>query len=212
MPKKQPRTAQLARRIQAVTSLPYTPCLKIYEPSHDSWVRLARELRTAGLIEAIFYRTDHKRVQRTYGPYARPCCPRCLRRRRDVVLGRHPHPGPIPFHLRHRRRPHRPRDTDRRSLQEGGLSEGQRSSSWAADRPRSFCCKRNSVGCSVLRPARDNHPFLAGDQSSSPRPDPAELRFGRRPGVGAVPSCPPGGGGRDGRVSAAGRRGSGRRG
>ncbi|MFE7650779.1 hypothetical protein [Streptomyces phaeoluteigriseus] len=92
MPKKQPRTAQLARQIQAVTSLPYTRCLKICEPSHDTWVRLARELRTVGLIEAadqllavgavdaeastwysaggeiegIFYYTDHQRVQRTY--------------------------------------------------------------------------------------------------------------------------------------------------
>ncbi|MFK0154271.1 hypothetical protein ACIQVK_19625 [Streptomyces sp. NPDC090493] len=92
MPKKQPRAAQLARQIQAVTGLPYTRCLKICEPPEDSWVRLARELRTAGLVEAadqllavdavaaeastwysaggeiegIFYYTDHQRVQRTH--------------------------------------------------------------------------------------------------------------------------------------------------
>ncbi|WP_165425601.1 hypothetical protein [Streptomyces sp. BK022] len=92
MPKKQPRTAQLARRIQGATGLPYTQCLKICEPSESSWGRLARALRAAGLIEAadqllavdavtteasawfsaggeveqLFYSSDHERVQRTY--------------------------------------------------------------------------------------------------------------------------------------------------
>ncbi|MER5347122.1 hypothetical protein ABT030_43955 [Streptomyces mirabilis] len=92
MPKKQSRAAQLARQIQAVTGLPYTRCLKLCEPSEASWVRLARELRAAGLIEAVdhllavdavtteastwfsaggtierlFYDTDNKRVQQTY--------------------------------------------------------------------------------------------------------------------------------------------------
>ncbi|WP_331751508.1 hypothetical protein OID55_42165 (plasmid) [Streptomyces sp. NBC_00715] len=92
MPKKQSRAAQLARQIQAVTGLPYARCLKLCEPSQGSWVRLARELRAAGLIEAadhllavdavttearawieaggeierLFYYTDNKRVQRTY--------------------------------------------------------------------------------------------------------------------------------------------------
>lgn len=92
MPKQQPRAAQLARQIQAVTGLPYTRCLKLCEPSEDSWVGLARELRAAALIEAadhllavdavtaeastwfsaggeiegLFYYTDNKRVQRTY--------------------------------------------------------------------------------------------------------------------------------------------------
>ncbi|MEU9167696.1 hypothetical protein AB0D34_07855 [Streptomyces sp. NPDC048420] len=88
----QSRAAQLARQVQAVTGLPYTRCLKICEPTEDSWVRLARELRTAGLlrganqllavgavaaeagtwysaggeVEGIFYYTDHERVRRTY--------------------------------------------------------------------------------------------------------------------------------------------------
>lgn len=92
MPKKQSRAAQLARQIQAVTGLPYTRCLKLCQPSEGSWVRLARELRAAGLIEAaarllavdavateastwffaggeiegIYYYTDNKRVRRTY--------------------------------------------------------------------------------------------------------------------------------------------------
>ncbi|GGT02746.1 hypothetical protein [Streptomyces cinerochromogenes] len=92
MPKKQTRAAQLARQIQAVTGLPYTRCLKMFEPSEGSWARLARELRATGLIEAadhllavdavtteastwlsaggeierLFYYTDNKRVQRTY--------------------------------------------------------------------------------------------------------------------------------------------------
>ncbi|MEU3862486.1 hypothetical protein AB0F03_35005 [Streptomyces sp. NPDC028722] len=92
MPKKQPRAAQFARQIQAVTGLPYTRCLKMCEPSEGSWVRLARELRAAGLteaadhllavdavtteastwfsaggeIEGLYYYTDNKRVQRTY--------------------------------------------------------------------------------------------------------------------------------------------------
>lgn len=92
MPKKQTRAAQLARQLQAVTGLPYTRCLKMCEPSEGSWVRLARELRAAGLtevadhlqavdavtteastwfsaggeIEGLFYSTDNKRVQRTY--------------------------------------------------------------------------------------------------------------------------------------------------
>jgi hypothetical protein len=92
MPKQQPRAAQLARQIQAVTGLPYTRCLKMCEPFEGSWVRLARELRAAGLIEVadyllavdavtteastwfsaggeiegLFSYTDNKRVQRTY--------------------------------------------------------------------------------------------------------------------------------------------------
>ena len=92
MPKKQPRAAQLARQIQAVTGLPYTRCLKMCEPSEGSWVRLARELRAAGLteaadhllavdavtteastwfeaggaIEGLYNYTDNPRVQRTY--------------------------------------------------------------------------------------------------------------------------------------------------
>ncbi|MFE9993455.1 hypothetical protein [Streptomyces avermitilis] len=92
MPKKQTRAAQLARQIQAVTGLPYSRCLKMCEPSEGSWVRLARELRAAGLvevadqlltvaavtteastwfsaggeIEGLFYYTDNERVQRTY--------------------------------------------------------------------------------------------------------------------------------------------------
>jgi hypothetical protein len=92
MPKKPTRGAQLARQIQAVTGLPYTRCLKLCESPEDSWVPLARELRTAGLIEAanhllalvavttqastwfsaggeiegLFYSTDNERVQRTY--------------------------------------------------------------------------------------------------------------------------------------------------
>lgn len=92
MPKKQTRTAQLARRIQAATGLPYTQCLKMCEPSEDSWGRLARALREAGLIEAadqlravdaatteastwfsaggeieqLSYDTDNEKVQRTY--------------------------------------------------------------------------------------------------------------------------------------------------
>ncbi|MGW4198824.1 hypothetical protein [Streptomyces sp. NPDC005004] len=92
MPKKQTRTAQLARRIQAVTGLPYAECLKMCQPSEGSWGRLARALRAAGLIETadqllavdaatteastwysaggeieqLYYSTDNKRVQRTY--------------------------------------------------------------------------------------------------------------------------------------------------
>ncbi|MGW1327964.1 hypothetical protein ACWD64_36200 [Streptomyces antibioticus] len=92
MPKKQPRAAQFARQIQAVTGLPYTRCLKMCEPSEGSWGRLARELRAAGLteaadhllavdavtteastwfeaggqIEGLYYYTDNPRVQRTY--------------------------------------------------------------------------------------------------------------------------------------------------
>ena len=92
MPKKQPRAVQLARQIQAVTGLPYTRCLKMCEPSEGNWVRLARELRAAGLteaadhllavdavtteastwfeaggqIEGLYYSTDNPRVQRTY--------------------------------------------------------------------------------------------------------------------------------------------------
>jgi hypothetical protein len=88
MPKKQTRAVQLARQVQAVTGLPYTQCLKMCEPSEGSWVRLARELRAAGLtevadqllavdavtteastwfsaggaIEGLFYYTDNKRV------------------------------------------------------------------------------------------------------------------------------------------------------
>ncbi|MFE7838756.1 hypothetical protein ACFU53_22730 [Streptomyces sp. NPDC057474] len=75
-----------------MTGLPYTRCLKLCEPSEASWVRLARELRAAGLIEVadrllavdavtkgvstwfsaggaiegIYYDTDHERVQQTY--------------------------------------------------------------------------------------------------------------------------------------------------
>ncbi|MFJ8036028.1 hypothetical protein [Streptomyces sp. NPDC096032] len=88
----QSRAAQLARRIQAVTGLPYTRCLKLCEPSEGSSVRLARALRSAGLTEAadqllvvdavtteasawfsaggeieeLYYYTDNERVQRTY--------------------------------------------------------------------------------------------------------------------------------------------------
>ncbi|MET8964240.1 hypothetical protein ABZX69_33035 [Streptomyces sp. NPDC004074] len=92
MPKKQTRTAQLARRIQAATGLPYTQCLKMCQPSEGSWGRLARALRAAGLIETadqllavdaatteastwfsaggeieqLYYSTDNERAQRTY--------------------------------------------------------------------------------------------------------------------------------------------------
>jgi hypothetical protein len=92
MPNKQSRAAQLARQIQAVTGLPYTRCLKLCEPPEASWVRLARELQAAGLIEAadhllavhavtkevstwfsaggeiegLYYYTDHNRVRQTY--------------------------------------------------------------------------------------------------------------------------------------------------
>ena len=92
MPKRQPRAAQLARQIQAVTGLAYARCLKMCESSEGSWVRLARELRAAGLTEAadhllavdavtteaatwfeaggevegLCYPTDNERVQRTY--------------------------------------------------------------------------------------------------------------------------------------------------
>jgi hypothetical protein len=192
MPKKQTRAAQLARQIQAATGLPYTRCLKMCEPSEGSWGRLARELRSAGLIEAadqllavdavtteastwfsaggeiegLYYYTDNERVQRTYSacsdaadaalnragfdrlsydsdaevyhaaflalskagtlPNACPRRPRRLRRRPDVVLGRHPLPRAVPVHVRHRRRPHRPRDADRRGLQEGRPCDGPR--------------------------------------------------------------------------------------
>ncbi|MEU9198401.1 hypothetical protein [Streptomyces hundungensis] len=53
MPKKQTRAAQLARRIQHATGPPHTRCLKMCGSSEGSWERLARELRTAGLIEAV---------------------------------------------------------------------------------------------------------------------------------------------------------------
>ncbi|MFH8257717.1 hypothetical protein [Streptomyces roseolus] len=52
MPKKQTRAQRLARQIQAATGLPYTDCLKLTEPSEGSSVRLARELRAAGLADA----------------------------------------------------------------------------------------------------------------------------------------------------------------
>ncbi|MFI8370951.1 hypothetical protein [Streptomyces sp. NPDC085466] len=52
MPKKQTRAQNLARQIQAATRLPYTQCLKLCEPSEDSWTRLARALRAAGLAAA----------------------------------------------------------------------------------------------------------------------------------------------------------------
>ncbi|MFJ2154207.1 hypothetical protein ACIOHB_36300 [Streptomyces microflavus] len=92
MPKQQSRAAQLARQIQVATGLPYIQCLKMCEPCESSWLRLARELRAAGLaeaadhllavdavtseadtwftagseIEGLFYSTDNERVQRTY--------------------------------------------------------------------------------------------------------------------------------------------------
>ena len=54
----------------------------------------------------------------------------------------------------------------------------------------------------ILPPLRDSEwPGPHGNAGHSLVPD--ELSVGRRPGVGAVPSCPVGGGGRDGRVSAA---------
>ncbi|WP_443045944.1 transposase domain-containing protein [Streptomyces sp. GQFP] len=45
---------------------------------------------------------------------------------------------------------------------------------------------RTSVGGSVSHPARNNHPSLAGDQSSSPRPVPAELCFGEHLRLGVL--------------------------
>ncbi|AJF70299.1 hypothetical protein [Streptomyces vietnamensis] len=92
MPKKQTRATQLARQIQAVTGLPYTTCLKMCEPTEDSWGRLARALQAEGLtetadcllaadavtteagtwldagneVEQLFDGTDHARVKRTY--------------------------------------------------------------------------------------------------------------------------------------------------
>ncbi|MCL8015871.1 transposase domain-containing protein [Streptomyces sp. AS02] len=38
----------------------------------------------------------------------------------------------------------------------------------------------------MSHPARNNHHFLAGDQSSSPRPVPAELRFGEHVRLGVL--------------------------
>ncbi|MFF2571185.1 hypothetical protein [Streptomyces sp. NPDC058084] len=92
MPKKQTRAQGLARQIQAVTGLPYSVCLKLCEPYAGSSVRLARELRAAGLAEAAvhllaveavateastwvaaggefeqrYYYTDNARVQEVY--------------------------------------------------------------------------------------------------------------------------------------------------
>ncbi|MEU3401354.1 hypothetical protein [Streptomyces filamentosus] len=92
MPKKQTRAQGLARQIQAVTGLPYTLCLKLCEPYAGSSLRLARELRAAGLPEAAdhllaveavateastwfaaggeferrYYYTDNARVQEVY--------------------------------------------------------------------------------------------------------------------------------------------------
>ncbi|MFD7169932.1 hypothetical protein [Streptomyces violascens] len=82
----------LAQPVHHGTGLPYTDCLKMYEPSEGSWGRLARELRAAGMTEAadrllaadavtteasiwfsaggaveqLFYYSDHQRVNRTY--------------------------------------------------------------------------------------------------------------------------------------------------